>query len=179
MQINFIGEHVRTRGWNYDQTKWVIATIHEIVTGHKGLQYRVEDANGDSKYLCKSDFEIVKNVPGVGWISIPAYKEMQKLVDGVNAGEYVFNNWVFNQYFIPAVAAHLRKIGRTEEAEAIKTYAISELVWTFENGRLQAVQHRNADVRSGVYFTGGQEFHGEAAWETIRDMCLPVVMQYR
>lgn len=174
-----IGDVVRTPRWNYDQPKWVIATIHEIVTGHKGLQYRVEDENGDSKYLCKSDFEIVKNVPGVGWITIPAYKEMQKLVDGVDKDEYIFNHWDFNLYFIPAVVAHLRKIGRTAEAETIKTYAISELVWTFENGRLHAVQYRNADVRPGVYFADGLEFHSEAAWETIRDMCLPVVMQYR
>ena len=59
-----IGDVVRTPRWNYDQPKWVIATVREIVTGYKGtVQYRVEDSEGDSKYMCRDDFEIVKNVP--------------------------------------------------------------------------------------------------------------------
>lgn len=178
MKIN-IGDVVRTPRWNYDQPKWVIATVSEIVTGYEGtVQYRVEDSEGDSQYMCRDDFEIVKSVPGVGWISVPAYNELTKLVNGVDNDAYIFSHWDFNQYFIPSLVAHLNKIGRKEDAAKVQNEAMS-LVWTFDNGRLQAVQHRNADVRPGVYFTDGQEFHGEAGWETIRDLCIPVVMQYR
>ena len=173
-----IGERVRTRVGARDKPHWVIATIGEVPTDMNSFLYRLDYDEGGYDYMVKDEFEIVKNVPGVGWISIPAYKEIQKLIDGVDNDAYLFSHWDFNLYFIPSLVAHLNKIGRKEDAAKVQNEAMS-LVWTFEHGRLQAVQHSNADVRPGVYFTDGQEFHGEAAWETIRDLCIPVVMQYR
>ena len=173
-----IGEHVRTRVGAWDKPHWNIATIGEVPTDKNYSLYRLDYDEGGYDYMIKDEFEIVKHVPGVGWISIPAYDEIQKLVTGFDNGADIFNHWDFNLYFIPSLVAHLNTIGRKEDAAKVQNGAMN-LVWTFENGRLQAVQYSDADVRPGVYFTDGQEFHGEAGWETVRDLCIPVVMQYR
>lgn len=129
-------------------------------------------------------------LPAIGTISIPAYIELTKLLEGWNKRDNIFD-MEYNQYFIPMLASYLKVTGKPYEAEAIQTKAI-QMVWTFNsNGKLENVQWANRWTRGGVYVTSeynGEEFtvegptrkyFGAKAWEVIRDLCTPVVMNFR
>ena len=129
-------------------------------------------------------------LPAIGTISIPAYIELTKLLEGWNKRDNIFD-MKYNQYFIPTLVSYLKVTGKPYEADVIRSKAI-QMVWTFNsNGKLENVQWANRWTRGGVYVTS--EYHGEeftvegptrqyfgvAAWETIRDFCIPVVMNFR
>lgn len=127
-------------------------------------------------------------LPGIGELSIPAYNELMKLVNGWNNRDNIFD-MKYNQYFIPMLASYLKVTGKPYEADVIRSKAI-QMVWTFENGRLVAVQWCKRWEKPGVYTTDTMEdewclieiphkYHGAAAWEAIRDLCCPVAMNFR
>ena len=127
--------------------------------------------------------------PGIGTISIPAYVELMKLLEGWNNRDNIFD-MKYNPYFIPALCAYLKATGKPYEADVVRSKSI-QMVWTFEDVRLVSVQWANRWTRGGVYITSeyhGEEFavegpthqyYGAAAWEAIRDFCIPVVMNFR
>lgn len=129
-------------------------------------------------------------LPDIGTISIPAYVELTKLLEGWNKRDNIFD-MKYNQYFIPMLASYLKVTGKPYEADIIRSKAI-QMVWTFNsNGKLKNVQWANRWTRGGVYVTSeynGEEFtvegptqkyFGAKAWEAIRDLCCPVVMNFR
>lgn len=128
-------------------------------------------------------------IPGIGNISVPAYVELMKLLEGWENRENIFGA-KFNSYFVPALASYLRATGRPYEANLVKEKAICHMCWSFENQRLVAVQFAKRWEKPGVYtldtvedewfsYENEHQYHGEAAWEVIRDFCAPVVMNFR
>ena len=128
-------------------------------------------------------------LPGIGELSIPAYNELMKLLEGWNNRDNIFD-MKYNPYLIPALASYLRATGKPYEADVIRSKAM-QMVWTFNsNGKLENVQWANRWTKGGAYIISeyyGEEFlvegptkkyFGAKAWEVIRDLCTPVAINF-
>ena len=119
----------------------------------------------------------------VGNLSLtPAgYEEFYKLRMEVENSK-VFRSWDVNPYFLIALYDYYRATNNGRMSSKVKSI-IKSLDWLFDGANLY-VYESDGQYEVTVRQYNGKDFYdkiytGEKGFEVIRDLCLPVVRNYR
>lgn len=113
-------------------------------------------------------------------MSPAAYEEFYELRMAIEQGKS-FDNWSYNPYFLIALYDYYKAVNYGAMMNKVKTI-IKSLDWFFDGNHLYTYDS------DGKYKVTVREYKGEAfndkvytgdkGFEVIRDMCIPVVMNF-
>lgn len=114
-------------------------------------------------------------------LSPAAYEEFYELRKEVENSK-VFREWTINPYFLIALYDYYRAEGNGRMSSKVKG-VIKSLDWLFDGANLY-VYESDGQYEVTVRQYNGKDFSdkvytGERGFEVIRDMCLPVVLNYK
>lgn len=114
-------------------------------------------------------------------MSVPAYEEFYELRMEVENSK-VFRSWDVNPYFLIALYDYYRAEGNGRMSSKVKSL-IKSLDWLFDGASLyvyESDEQYKVTVRQYNDGTFSDKIYtGEKGFEVIRDMCTPVVLNYK
>lgn len=114
-------------------------------------------------------------------MSANAYEEFYKLRMEIENSK-VFRYWDVNPYFLIALYDYYRATNNGRMSSKVKSI-IKNLDWLFDGANLY-VYESDGQYEVTIRQYNGKDFSdkvytGDKAFEVIRDMCLPVVLNYK
>ena len=114
-------------------------------------------------------------------LSVPAYEEFYKLRTAIEQSKS-FNDWDYNPYFLIALYDYYKATNNGRMSSKVKAI-IKNLDWLFDGANLYTYES-DGQYEVTVRKYEGNTYHdkrytGNKAFEVIRDMCLPVILNYK
>ena len=134
-----------------------------------------------------SNANIIITVDGIGEISPTAYMELEKTKNLFEEGNDFFMETV-NPYFVVGLYAYYKAKGKNALAALLKKEAM-KVDWTF-NGNNLIIEGRKSGAPFEVLVrdiyeypnmtqTVEHKYDSTKGWEVIRDICIPVVLNFQ
>lgn len=114
-------------------------------------------------------------------LSTAAYEEFYELRMAIEQGKS-FDNWSYNPYFLIAVYDYYKAINYGAMMNRVKSI-IKSIDWFFDGASLY-IYESDEQYKVTVRQYNGDTYHnkvytGERGFEVIRDLCTPVVLNYK
>lgn len=110
-----------------------------------------------------------------------AYEEFYELRMEVENSK-LFRSWDVNPYFLIALYDYYRAEGNGRMSSKVKSI-IKSLDWLFDGANLYTYESDEQHEVTVRQYNGGdfsdKTYTGEKAFEVIRDLCMPVVLNYK
>lgn len=116
-------------------------------------------------------------------MSPAAYKEFYELRNAIEQNKHFdFESWSYNPYFLIAVYDYYKAINYGAMMSRVKSI-IENLDWFFDRANLY-IYESDGQYEVTVRQYNGNTYHdkrytGDKAFEVIRDLCTPVVLNYK
>ena len=116
-------------------------------------------------------------------MSPAAYKEFYELRNAIEQNKHFdFESWSYNPYFLIAVYDYYKAINYGAMMNRVKSI-IKSIDWFFDGASLY-IYESDEQYKVTVRQYNGDTYHnkvytGERGFEVIRDLCTPVVLNYK